>query len=100
MRAARLYADNLDDVEEATVVYCSIQAYATALATARLQNREDLVETVIVPQMVNTARGYVKEMEEKEGKLERVAERLLVVRETKRQAAEVAEQEADGKTSE
>ena len=78
-------------------MYCSVQAYTTALSTTRLQNREDLVETVIVPQMVGTARGYVKEMEEKEGKLERVTERLLVVRETKRKTAEIAEQEVDGR---
>lgn len=66
-----------------------------ALATARLQNRDDLIETVILPHVMNTANGYEKEMEEKEGKLERVAERLMTVRENKRQAA-LAEEEIDG----
>ena len=40
-----MYVEYLEDVEEATVCYCAVQAYNEAIQVARKQDREDLVET-------------------------------------------------------
>lgn len=76
----------LDDIEEATLCFCAVQAYSEAIALARLRDREDLVETIILPHALNQASTYQHEMKEKEGKLERVVDRLHVIQKTKREA--------------
>lgn len=88
IQSARLYANLLDDIEEATLCFCAVQAYGEAIALARLRDREDLVETIILPHALSQASTYQHEMEEKEGKLERVVDRLQVIQKTKREAEE------------
>ena len=90
-----MYVEYLDDVEEATVCYCDVQAYKEAIQVVRKQDREDLVETVIVPHAITQAETYRKEMTEKEGKLERVVDRLLTLRESKRRESEQVEEGND-----
>ena len=86
-----MYVEYLEDVEEATVCYCAVQAYNEAIQVARKQDREDLVETVIVPHALAQAETYQKEMAEKEGKLQRVVDRLLTLRKSKKQESEQLE---------
>lgn len=85
-----MYVEYLEDVEEATVCYCAVQAYNEAIQVARKQDREDLVETVIVLALAQ-AETYQKEMAEKEGKLQRVVDRLLTLRKSKKQESEQLE---------
>lgn len=91
LKAAQLFVEYLDDVEEATVCYCGVQAYSEAILVAREQDREDLIETVIIPHAMTQAEAYRKEMVEKEGKLQRVVDRLITLRESKKRELEQVE---------
>ena len=86
----------LDDIEEATLCFCAVQTYDEAIALARLRDREDLVETIILPHALNQASTYQHEMEEKEGKLERVVDRLLSIQKTKRETEK--EEDVNGRS--
>ena len=66
-----------------------MEAYLTAIAQCNKFDREDLVETVILPKVVEAATLYITDMAEKEEKLKRVVDRLLVLREKKLQQEEM-----------
>ena len=53
-----------------------MEAYLTAIAQCNKFDREDLVETVILPKVVEAATLYITDMAEKEEKLKKEEERL------------------------
>lgn len=68
--------------------YCSVQAFLAAHAACAHADRSDLVDTVVLPKVLEASAAAKTSMQEKEAKLTRVVDRLLVLRATRARQAE------------
>ena len=86
------------DEEEAVVCLCSIQAYLRAIAISQQFDREDLIETVILPAIQAYYQSSLEQMKEKQEKLTRVVSRLQAIKEEKEKKIEREEEIKDNES--
>ena len=77
---------------------CSIQAYLRAIAISQQFDREDLIETVILPAIQAYYQSSLEQMKEKQEKLTRVVSRLQAIKEEKEKKIEREEEIKDNES--
>lgn len=74
------------------VCLCSVQQFVQAMAIAHKFDREDLIETVILPKIQEFYQSTLEGMKEKQEKLDRVVKRITAIHETKQKKEEEKEE--------